>query len=166
MSTTDDQNTQIDNLFREMHDSLYAYAAAALKNSALAEEAVQDAFVIACCKPEALLSSPNPRGWLVKTLKYSIFAIRKSQSQMSLLLLSLQTGSRRQATVSASEAGYIDLLSLCQNCLNDDFELFMRVARDQCSMLEAAEEFGLSVEACKKRVQRARKKIQNFLDEL
>ena len=42
----------------------------------------------------------------------------------------------------------------------------MRVARDQCSMLEVAEEFGLSVEACKKRVQRARKKIKNFLDEI
>ena len=32
------------------------------------------------------------------------------------------------------------------------------------SMLEAAEELGISVEACKKRVQRAKKKLQKIIE--
>ena len=45
-----------------------------------------------------------------------------------------------------------------------DFQLLKRVVLDNYSMLEAAEEFGITVDACKKRVQRMkqflRKKFQ------
>ena len=41
---------------------------------------------------------------------------------------------------------------------SEDFQLLKRIALDQCTMPELAHELGVSVEACKKRVQRARKR--------
>ena len=60
---------EIDRLYLKMYPMLFEYARSSLSNDSLAEEAVQDTFIIACQKPEALCDSPNPEGWLVKTLK-------------------------------------------------------------------------------------------------
>lgn len=46
---------------------------------------------------------------------------------------------------------------------SEDFQLLKRIALDRCTILELAEELGVSVEACKKRVQRARKRLQKKL---
>ena len=44
-----------------------------------------------------------------------------------------------------------------------DFQLLKRVVLDGCTMLEVAKEYGITVEACKKRVQRIRKQLQKKL---
>ena len=49
---------------------LYAYALRILGDHALAEEAIQDAFCIACTKREQLLSDPKPQAWIMLTLKH------------------------------------------------------------------------------------------------
>ena len=46
---------------------------------------------------------------------------------------------------------------------SEDFRLLKRVALDRCTIPELSEELGVSVEACKKRVQRARKRLQKKL---
>ena len=46
---------------------------------------------------------------------------------------------------------------------SEDFQLLKRVALDHYTMPELAWELGISVEACKKRVQRARKRLQKKL---
>ena len=43
---------------------------------------------------------------------------------------------------------------------SEDFRLLKRIALDRCTVLEVAEDLGISVESCKKRVQRARKRLQ------
>ena len=53
--------------------------------------------------------------------------------------------------------------SYLSKCVN--FSLSFTIALEKCTMLEAAQELGISVEACKKRVQRARKKLQKYLKE-
>ena len=45
-----DQDRLLEELYREMYSVLLCYANAALKDKALAEEAVQDTFRIACAK--------------------------------------------------------------------------------------------------------------------
>ena len=46
---------------------------------------------------------------------------------------------------------------------HSDFQLLKLVVLSNYSMLEAAEEFGISVEACKKRVQRIQKLLRKKL---
>lgn len=140
-----EQERKIEKLYREMYSLLYIYAENALANKHLAEEAVQDTFRIACAKAEAVLGSPNPKGWLVNTLKYVILNIRRTQAKLN-------------ATEIEFMAMYTGLLD------EKDFKLLELLALKRYSMLEAANEFGISIEACKKRVQRARKKLVKILE--
>ena len=45
----------------------------------------------------------------------------------------------------------------------EDFQIFKMVAVEGRSMRETADEFGISIEACKKRVQRIKKRLQKKL---
>ena len=51
------------------------------------------------------------------------------------------------------------------NAVDDMIEqLLINIVIRKYSMLEAAEELGISVEACKKRVQRAKKRLQKIIE--
>lgn len=50
-----------------------------------------------------------------------------------------------------------------QKLTRADFQLLKRVVLDGCTMLDAAEEQGITVEACKKRVQRIRAYLKQKL---
>ena len=47
----------------------------------------------------------------------------------------------------------------------EDFHILKRVALDNCTILELSKELGVSFEACKKRVQRARKRLRKKINE-
>lgn len=64
MGQKKNRDAEIEQLYREMFDSLIAYAACSLRNYSLAEEAVQETFRIACAKQDELFASPNRRGCL------------------------------------------------------------------------------------------------------
>lgn len=151
--------TEIEKLYKEMYPALHVYAVRILGDAALAEEAVQDAFCIACAKREKFLSSPNPQGWIMLTLKHVMQNMLRTQAKL-LRLLSLEEGEDLPA--GSGELMSVDLL-FGDVAGSEDFRLLKRVALDQCTMPELARELGVSVEACKKRVQRARKRLQKKL---
>lgn len=166
------QDEFVSQLYREMYYQLMAYAKSALANEALAEEAVQDAFRIACAKIGDLMGSENPRGWIVLTLKNVIRNTRRELASLNNLVvdtLSMEdeafVESRTAATditqrVEDSEIDilYSDLLT------PDEYKLLKLIALHRYTMLEAAEEFGISVETCKKRVQRTKEKLRKILE--
>ncbi|NLW69936.1 MAG: hypothetical protein GX061_02475 [Eubacteriaceae bacterium] len=82
----------ITELYRELYTKLLIYASSALgdKSRAMAEQAVQETFLIACRKSTQLTESPNPRGWLFNTLKYVIKNMRRENSEMILYLEELK----------------------------------------------------------------------------
>ena len=147
MSLNQEEEKYIEQLYREMYTRLCFYAKNALGSRTLAEEAVQDTFRIACIKPDSLMNSKNPHGWLINTLKN---VIRNRQ----------RTEPQAKANVETAEfhAAYSDALG------KDNFQLLINIVIRKYSMLEAAEELGISVEACKKRVQRAKKKLQKIIE--
>ena len=52
----------------------------------------------------------------------------------------------------------------CTSVLGEeDFELLKRIAIQNRTMLEASSELGISVETCKKRIQRAKKKLKDSI---
>lgn len=159
----EEQRKQIGELYLEMYAMLMAYAQAALAQDSLAEEAVQETFRIACEKVDVLLSSPNPRGWLVNTLKFSISNIRSKRRAAQRLLEEYQ-----EAAQLNDRAFYEDILPveiLYEDLSHtEEFKLLTELAIEGKSHKEMAESRGISVSACKKRVQRAkelfRKKIK------
>ena len=159
MSSSEPWQSDLEQMYREMYPTLYAYALRILKDHALAEEAIQDTFCIACAKREQALSNPKPRGWLMLTLKHVRQNMLRAQRKVQRLLF-LTAGEEQPA--EAPELLDVDVL-FGDVSNSEDFRLLKRIALDQCTIVELAQDLGISVEACKKRVQRARKRLQKKL---
>ncbi|CAH0122365.1 MULTISPECIES: RNA polymerase sigma factor [unclassified Paenibacillus] len=158
MALNDNQRRAIRALYMEMYYLLSAYAQNVLSDRSLAEEAVQETFRIACAKADKFLFSPNPKGWLLNTLKNVISnKVRSQASLKSIVFSSLDLDENNipgDTDVPNVDFLYSDLAN------NEDYKLLKKIVVDKYSMLEAAQEVGISVEACKKRVQRAKKKLR------
>lgn len=155
---------QIVKLYQEMYGRMLAYASSVLGDRNLAEEAVQDTFCIFCAKAEAALPHENPQGWLMRTLQYVMRNMQRHRAAANRLIMkSLQVEHLEELLVYDEED--VDLL-YGDLAARADFQLLKRVVLDGCTMLEAAEEVGITVEACKKRIQRIRaylkKKLADF----
>lgn len=152
---------QVSRLYEEMYECMFAYALSVLQDSHLAEEAVQDTFCILCMKVEQALEKTNPNGWLMRTLQNVIRNMKRQRAAMNrLIMASLQIEDLKEAMVYDEED--VDLL-YGDVAERSDFKLLKRIVLDNYSMSEAAEEFGITVEACKKRVQRMKKYLKNKL---
>lgn len=150
---TSDQRKRIEEFYLEMYDRLFIYARSALDNESLAEEAIQETFRIVCMKPEDLLSSPNPKGWIVNTLKYTIQNMKRSRDKANVLLTQYLAAN---SSVAFSE-DRISLEVTYENVAHsEEFQLIKEIAVEGKSHLEMAQSRGISVDACKKRVQRAK----------
>ena len=151
---TADQRNRIEAFYKEMYDLLLIYARNALENESLAEEAIQETFRIACTKPEDFLSSPNPKGWILNTLKYTIQNMKRSRDKANVLL------TQYLASHSNSVAFSEDRISLEVTYENvaqsEEFQLIREMAVEGKSHLEMAQSRGITIAACKKRVQRAK----------
>ena len=156
-----EQRAQIEELYLQMFDGMMVYARSSLLEETLAEEAVQETFRIACQKPEALCSSQNPKGWLINTLKFTIQNIKRSREFARILLSDYLAEQMQQTTFSEDK---ISLEVLYENVANwKEFQLLKEMVIDKKSHLEMANARGISVSACKKRVQRAKELLQKKL---
>lgn len=159
MGSSEPWQSDLEQIYREMYPALYAYALRILKDHALAEEAVQDAFCIACAKREQVLSNPKPQGWIMLTLKHVMQNMLRTQRKLQQLLF-LTAG--EEQPMESPELLDVDVL-FGNVSDSEDFRLLKRIALEQCSITELSRDLGISVEACKKRVQRARKRLQKKL---
>ena len=106
MSLNQEEEEYIERLYREMYTRLCIYAMSALGSKALAEEVVQDTFRIACIKPDGLMSSKNPRGWLINTLKNVIRNRRRTEARLSNALLAAMSAYEPQARRFSASCKY------------------------------------------------------------
>lgn len=166
MAITPEQNQKIKELYLEMFQMLFHYAKNALGDASFSEEAVQDTFRIACANPDSCLNCPNPKGWLLETLKNVIRNMRRSFERRQKLSEKLISIAEHQSEESSDPSDDIAILKeICITALGkDEFHLFWRVTMDQITMAEAAAEFGIHTEACKKRIQRSRVKLQKYIE--
>lgn len=163
MELTREQSQDIARLYKEMYNNLYTYAYGILREKELSEELAQETFRIACDKPAELLSSENPQGWLMNTLKNVMWNAQRKRATMAKYIAAAETVDIGQ--ISAPDPGSnIDLMY--SNLIGEaEFQLVKRIAVDRYTVLEAAEELGISVETCKKRVQRAKAKLRKHFED-
>lgn len=158
-----EQSRQITELYLEMYDGMMRVARKNEESEALAEEAVQEAFCIACQKLDDCLGSPNPRGWLMSTLVNVILNARKKRANGRRLIEKYLATKYREAAVSENR---LDLNILYgKTAESDAFQLLVEMAVEGRSHAEMAASRGISVDACKKRVQRAREELKKYLKE-
>lgn len=154
------QDEMITELYRQMLNPLLAYARAILQSPGLAEEAVQETFMIACQKPESLLSSESPRGWLVLTLKNVIRNQQRTKAKLSKRII--QNDENRALIFENEAATYDDYTAVEYSDVvsPQDFAMLRMYVFDKCSMLDISKKYGISLDATRKRIQRARKKLK------
>lgn len=155
---TAEQNNMIEQLYLELFDKLKVYARSILESDGLAEEAIQEAFRIACQKPEQLLSSPNPQGWVFNTLKNTVRNIRSSRKTAKCLMEQYLLSQKGELLFFEDtlrvEIRYQDLADM------EEFQLLKELVLEGKSHEEVAKARGITVSACKKRVQRAKEKLR------
>ena len=153
-----EQSKQIEKLYLEMFDKLMVYARSSLDSEALAEEAVQETFRIACQIPERLCDSPNPQGWLVLTLKNTIRNMKSSRATAKRIMETYLLSQLKEASFSEDR---INLNIMYENVADmEEFKLLKEMVVEGRSHEEMAKVRGISISACKKRVQRAKEKLQ------
>lgn len=158
MGTYNLQAEQIEQLYRKMYSVLFIYAQSVLKINALAEEAVQDAFCIACKKQDELFGCGNPEGWIMNTLKYVVQnTVRQREKMGRLVMIALNSQEVMQAAASDEE----DVSVLYGDIFEDkNFQMFKAVSLDGRSMREVSDEMGIPIETFKKKIQRTRVRLQ------
>ena len=149
---------KIEQLYLEMYDMLITYAKCSFEEESLAEEAVQETFQIACQKPDKLCESVNPKGWLVNTLKFTIRNMKRGRESARQILSSYLITQNESIAFSEDK---LSLQLMYENVSHtEEFKLIKEMAIDGRSHLEMANVRGISVSACKKRVQRAKETLQ------
>lgn len=149
---------EIDRLYLQMYPMLFEYARSTLSNDALAAEAVQDTFLIACQKPEAVCESQNPQGWLVNTLKNVLSNTVRKQNIAKRILLNYFESSKNDISHSDDN---LDLHLLYGKVADsEEFQLLKEMAIDGRSYEEMANSRGISIATCRKRVERAKKMLR------
>lgn len=154
------QRKKIEQLYKQMFFMMKTYAQCNLDNDHLAEEAVQETFRIACQKPDDLCESNNPRGWLVNTLKYTIMNMNTNYRTTQRLLDRLvhRDTNRHHEDELDVHLLYEDVAS------TDDFQLLVEMVEEGRTHLEMSQRRGISVDACKKRVQRAKEALRKKIE--
>lgn len=158
---TAEQNQFLTERYHEKRKFLLEYAESSLHNYALSEEAVQQTFEIACRKIDDFCSSPNPDGWLTKTLSLVIRNMEKRQrSERRVIAI---TDEYRPDLVAAPEVPlplrvtYGSLVDTPQFRLVYEAEVLGRTYK------EIAKDLGISETTCKKRAERAREWLRGKL---
>ena len=158
---TTEQTRFITALYLKKRQFLVEYANASLKNYPLAEEAVQQTFEIACHKISSVCSSPNPEGWLTKTLAF-VIRNAKSRQRTEQNVIAFNADYRPDLVVVPEEQ--LPLHVTYGNLVNTpQFQIIYDMEVEGKTLAEIAEEEGISLSACKKRAERARKYLQKKL---
>lgn len=151
----------IDRLYFEMYDSLVGYANSYLNDQHRAEELTQEVFVSAVRKPEALLSCPNPKGWLYKTMWNMLQNNSRTAAHQMKLIADYLSVNGAEVTVSIDQPDLkIKYGALAET---EEFKLIYDMAVLGKTHEELAAERNISVNTCRKRAERAKKFLRRKL---
>ena len=160
---TAEENREITRLYRSMYKMLIKRGMKYFNgNESLAEEAVQETFRIACTKVTDVCSSPNPEGWIALTFQNVVRNVWRERAAASKLL-DLFSEENLSHAVSEDRVGLRILYGDVVN--TEEYKLVHEMICEGKSHLEMAQERGITVDACKKRVQRAKEFLRKkFLE--
>lgn len=148
------EQAAVEALYGELLWPLFVYARSALKSDEAALEAVQETFRFASAKPAALLTSADPRLWLLLTLKYVLQNRRRNRAELSRLLLA-DFGYTADGDVRAVSAA----VPAREFLGDEDFALLSRFVNEGRTLREAAAGAGVSLLETQVRFRRAKRRL-------
>lgn len=163
-----DQDAFLEDLYRTYFLMLRKYASCALESPDLAEEVVQDAFHEAVQHIDKLMIHPNPGGWLKLTVKNKIAHARRDMNRYMIRFVSLDAWDTYGNGIPSVEDRLPQqteslLQVIRENLTEEEWALLRRITLEKASYKTVAEELGLTVWTCQKRVQRIREKLRQCM---
>jgi len=152
-----EENDILKDLYIRNYAKMKLVAKKSLSNLEQAEDVVQDTFLVAQEKIEDLITSPKPEGWLMQTLRNIIGDFYRRQKRLLNIYTSIdneQIPSKIKVNLHLEYEGTID---------KEDFNLLIWVYCDGLKYDEVAKKLGISLSACKKRIQRAKLNFKKAL---
>lgn len=158
---TAEQDRLFTAIYLDRRKSLLEYAESNLHNHALAEEAVQQAFEIACRKIEDFQSSPNPKGWIFNTVRFVVCNVASRQRTERRVIAPVD---EYRPDLVAAPADPLPLrVHFGELVDSPQFRIVYEMEIMGRTLAEIAIDLGISEAACKKRAERARKYLQKKL---
>lgn len=157
----------LEDLFIKNYEKLWHYACIAIGNDTAAEDVVQESFCVALRRGEKLSIHRNPSAWLMVTLKFKIMEHKRHETREGGDALSLPCDVPWNLKLD-EELSYgdvadmlgISLGELAGSLSYEEFCFMKRLLVEEATHRQVAEEFGISVSASQKRLQRVRHKLK------
>ena len=174
MDQTGAQTFTFEQLYNEYFSTLYRLACNQLRRSTGsctdASDIVQEVFMLAFRKWDALSRHPNPAGWLMKTTHWICMNHTRAhyrqhdKESRSLDAQRLNVSGRLRTSQADDEYAAKDaMLSLEQMLKPDEYQLLKAYCIDNCSVETLSRLTGLSPAALRVRIHRIRQKLTNLL---
>ncbi len=162
---TEEQMAYVEQFFKEHFWELQVHAYRFLGEWKRTEDMVMEAFSIACEKIDVFLESENRLGWMKLAVQNVCWNFLRRQNRENRLVTDWEelTEDRIPATEDPLPSEFIER---CKAVLREtDFRLLYEAVILEIPMDKLAEAHGMSEAACRKRVERIRKKLKKIFEE-
>ena len=149
--------------FEAHYQPLYAYAISRLRERGAADDVVADVFTTAWRRVETLPGEPETRPWLFGVARNVVRNSQRSVRRRSRLtdrLISLRADEVPAPQITDDD----DLAAAMESLGADDREMLMLVAWDGLTPSEVGTVFGITANAARLRLHRARRKLADHLE--
>lgn len=157
----DEQERFLIDLFVTQLIPLIRFANAKIGNIHCAEEIVQDTFLIAQRKIDAVMECENPIGWLFNAANNLIKHERRRRKQAITLYFELERGT------DATDFIFIDdyIFEVADMFSDAEWQLLRMACIERFPIGAIADTLGISYEACKKRIRKIKATARERFDD-
>ena len=153
-----EENQWFIQIYQEHSARLFKQAFHVLRNQHLAEDLVEETFLILLCKRKDILNHPNIGGWLSQTLKHLILDETKSaQYRLEIPLI-------HDASAFTEDTYYEPLGDLLPKELSPkECEILIFLFEKQLTYEEISQQLGISILNCRTRAFRAKNHYKELI---
>ncbi len=157
-----EQSAYLETFFKAHFSELQVHAFRILENWDWARIAAMDAFEIACEKIDIFLKKENQIGWMKNVVKYVCMSLIQQRNQHMKLLIAWEELTEKQ--MPSREDCYEDGIIAQSKALltEQEYQMLRQALLLGIPYDELARSYGISMWACRKRVQRTMAKLRNF----
>lgn len=143
----------ISQLYDEMYDFMLRYASIRISDIHSAQDAVQETFLAAQKNSKKVCESGNPKGWLIKALRYKVLDELLIKSKLCTVDPTTDAYLNAQIHNDEIDQGLLDLLN------KEQFKILYHIYVEGYSVKEVANMYKIKYDACLKRIQKAKHEL-------
>ncbi len=159
---TEKEHRFIEKLYIENFDKLYHYANTVLQDSEASKDLVNDTFTDAVRKASQLTVHEKPVGWLIEALKRNIKSYKRNHAKKPQIIPLSDEEPLSETEMTEDNSEFLDYAPALSE---EECRMLALYYEKGYSHKDLAEEFGISISASQKRLERIKQRVRQMLDE-